>query len=578
MNKPHGFNQNEDSGYLLQLVYKYLDGIISPEELSELQEKIRSQQDFRKLFFEVVVQDQYIHEIISTDLSGIRRDNITFQREEEFSHDVWQALAEYEKNADTIEVVRPVAEPECIPVEKYRVERQKVSKFTIFSAIVPTAAMLLLLLYVWLVPTDPPIVASLGYTVDAVWGPSSPKKEVGEDLRKGSYYLERGLAQVVFDNGVRATLEGPAIFDLHSCSAMELISGKLVANVNRDGAGFSVKTPSTKVLDLGTEFGVNVDEVTGNSDVHVFEGEVMLYPRNTVKKISILQGKAKRVALSGQDKDIANNQYAFVRQQEFNAKVKAQQGDSYHRWLAYSYRLRRDRSLVAYYTFESVSRSHMVLENMAASTEGRLNGFLESMANEAPATQAEGRWPQKEALKFDRQKKQFIRVSTDPAFCISGSLTVAAWIKCDDLSRMGIIVSNRDEGKVNYQMGCFGKFEQGGLSTQSIQFIRYNKLYDQEYSVSWRDNFEFTNKWMLVAVTHDNKIARFYLNGQLVGEKPHDYYAEPVLADLYIGTPPNVGGQNYDFQMFNGLMGELAIFKKVLSDIEIREMYIAGQP
>ena len=53
---------------------------------------------------------------------------------------------------------------------------------------------------------------------------------------------------------------------------------------------------------------------------------------------------------------------------EFESLVRSRRGDLYYKWLAYSYKLRRDPSLVAYYTFERDEQNKTVLENKAVRT------------------------------------------------------------------------------------------------------------------------------------------------------------------------------------------------------------------
>jgi hypothetical protein len=88
--------------------------------------------------------------------------------------------------------------------------------------------------------------------------------------------LARGVAELRFDCGVNVILQGPACADLISASSMRLRSGKMTAEVLRaEARGFQVQTPRGNVVDLGTEFGV---EVTPTRDVavHVFKGEVVV--------------------------------------------------------------------------------------------------------------------------------------------------------------------------------------------------------------------------------------------------------------------------------------------------------------
>ena len=501
-------------------------------------------------------------------------ENFSISSDPEFDIDMWQALAENEKTAPGVLVEKPIEKPVKMGMIKVEKVKRTISRFSIYTLALSTAAVLLFIVMILLTPVRP-IVATLTNSINAEWISEDEMPAEGDVLRQGTYYLEKGLVQILFDNGAKVILEGPADFELSSTSAMELFSGKVIANINREAVGFTVKTPSAKVLDLGTEFGVDVD-LAGDSDIHVFEGEVVLYPQNNGGKVLLLKGKAKRISTSGQQKDIDLNEYDFVHQDEFNARVKAQQGDLYHRWLAYSYQLRHDPGLVAYYIFEKDNDNPDKLNNVAVATAGKCNGLLLSGNNSQLPTWTQGRWPNKTALEFDRIQKQMVEVPIDPVLNIAGKLTVAAWINCPNDNKGGMLVSNRSNSFVNYQVAVFGdKVE--NVNSNSIQFYRRNdvSVSKHTYSKPYRN---FPSGWTLVCVTHDNEKVNYYFNGQLYDTRKLKFKSSPELTELLICSVRGVAGNDYKDQMFNGTIGELAIFKRVLSDQELAEMYEAGKP
>ena len=73
-------------------------------------------------------------------------------------------------------------------------------------------------------------------------------------------------------SGVTLTLEGPADLELLSIDRVHCRRGKLRTYVPRGAEGFVVSTPGSAVVDLGTEFGLNVAE-DGKARVMVFKGE-----------------------------------------------------------------------------------------------------------------------------------------------------------------------------------------------------------------------------------------------------------------------------------------------------------------
>jgi hypothetical protein len=87
--------------------------------------------------------------------------------------------------------------------------------------------------------------------------------------------VSRGQMKLAFDSGTVVTLHAPAIFELISDMRARVLLGKLTARVAQGGEGFSVITPRATVIDLGTEFGIEVN-AAGATDVLVFQGAVDL--------------------------------------------------------------------------------------------------------------------------------------------------------------------------------------------------------------------------------------------------------------------------------------------------------------
>ncbi len=119
-------------------------------------------------------------------------------------------------------------------------------------------------------------IASLTYESMAHWDHGSCR--IGQGLPSGPYTLLSGLAQLTMADQSIVTLSGPATFELINRETIYLHSGKLSARVNNPESKFTVQTNHLNVLDLGTSFGVNVQE-SGASTISVFEGEVEVKTR-----------------------------------------------------------------------------------------------------------------------------------------------------------------------------------------------------------------------------------------------------------------------------------------------------------
>ena len=106
--------------------------------------------------------------------------------------------------------------------------------------------------------------------------------------------LADGEVELTYDTGVRLRLLGPAEFLVRESGGV-LEHGGLVASVPESGHGFTIETPNGKVIDLGTQFGVVVDDF-GFSEVSVFEGKVEAYPTTLAEsgqeKFELTEGDA----------------------------------------------------------------------------------------------------------------------------------------------------------------------------------------------------------------------------------------------------------------------------------------------
>ncbi|QDV40604.1 FecR protein [Stieleria neptunia] len=115
--------------------------------------------------------------------------------------------------------------------------------------------------------------ASISMARDCKWGAGTLPTVVGSRLNPGRLDLLEGFAKIDFDNGVQLSLEAPTSVTLESLTDCEVHSGQMLAHVPGAEIGFTVTTPTTEVLDLGTEFAVRVED-DGRTGVHVLSGEV----------------------------------------------------------------------------------------------------------------------------------------------------------------------------------------------------------------------------------------------------------------------------------------------------------------
>ena len=122
-----------------------------------------------------------------------------------------------------------------------------------------------------------PVFATVIRTLDAHWrdGRNAWSGELG--LREGRHVLSQGLVEIELADGARVVLEAPVSFELTGTNAMTLKRGRMVADVPPSAIGFTLETPTARIVDFGTEFGVDVGNDAGRSQgtqIQVYRGEV----------------------------------------------------------------------------------------------------------------------------------------------------------------------------------------------------------------------------------------------------------------------------------------------------------------
>ena len=159
------------------------------------------------------------------------------------------------------------------------------------------------------VPSASFVARVVEVTADAKWDEDLNPREFLMRLRAGDkLHLLAGMAHLEFYSGARIILQGPTEFTPTGSAKGTLESGRLTGKVN-DGK-FQLTTPSAKVVDLGTEFGVSVGP-TSDTDVCVFDGEVQVRPGldgskdviSATEPFHLTQGMSVRVAATGKVSD-----------------------------------------------------------------------------------------------------------------------------------------------------------------------------------------------------------------------------------------------------------------------------------
>ena len=248
--------------HLCQLILKFKDQTIRPEEFMLLDKTLQEQPGGVEQLFQII---EVYYQLMRTQGSQFHTGD-----HEILDRNLWRAMADVENKAPSIEI-QPAVEPVRVigKVELPRMSR-KIRRSTIFSLIASAAAILFFFLFPRFVPVgDRVLVGNLIRQIDARWETVSGQVAVGDDLYAGPLKLTAGFAEIELDSGVNVIVEAPAQFTLESANQLYLQQGRLVAKINKASQNpFVVHSSHASVVDYGTEFGVQVDD--RNTLTHVY--------------------------------------------------------------------------------------------------------------------------------------------------------------------------------------------------------------------------------------------------------------------------------------------------------------------
>jgi len=302
-------SSKNDKALFRYLLMRSIDELITDEEIVQLNSLLTKFADLESYYVRCIQLHCSLGDVLSSNTAD-------FVEEPVLSELFWEALAEEERTTPAIEVPKVEPPRELIQkVVKHPIERVETSKFQIYAAVMSAAAVLFLVLFAKFNPVNAPAVALLSDSVDVEWAAGTDVPAEGSYFGNGVFALVKGYAEVTFNSGATVIIEGPSKFEMESADKMILHSGRLYATVSKGATGFTVQSPYSTVIDLGTEFGVLVN-FDGSTDVHMFKGKASLIPGRNGKKeesLELLAGQAKSVSVHGQTHDIKLAEKVFVR-------------------------------------------------------------------------------------------------------------------------------------------------------------------------------------------------------------------------------------------------------------------------
>ena len=380
---------------------------------------------------------------------------------------------------------------------------------------------------------------------------------------------EAGLLQLEFYGGATVVVEGPAEIEILDESRVICRSGRLRAHVPDQARGFTVLAPSFELVDLGTEFGLNVAD-HGAAEVHVFDGKVELYDadsnRSQASRRELNAGDAVTIDRDGISKPIAAREADFVTPARLSQMTDARQLEQLHDWRAFRDSLRDDPRVAAYFPFDrSVSEDRLLVGYGA-------NGSTISGAI-VGCEWSEGRWPGKPSLQFKRPGDR-VRIAIPGEF---ESLTYSIWLRVDGLDRKYNSLLLTDGFNKN---GPHWQIHQNG---ELILGVRHTKTITGGYKTDPVFNLFRLGQWVHLTTVYDARQRRVthYVNGEVAERERLKRAANGLLkigkATIGNWSLPTSHHSSSSVRNFNGCIDELIVFGKALDHQEVRRIYEVGR-
>jgi Concanavalin A-like lectin/glucanases superfamily/FecR protein len=411
-------------------------------------------------------------------------------------------------------------------------------------------------------------VAVLLRTHKAVWEESGLPTRPGAALSPGTLVLKSGLAQIEFYSGATVVLEGPAELRLESRTEAYCLRGKLRATVPPSAHGFTIRSPAMDFVDRGTEFGLDVGD--RKTAVHVFEGKVDLYDpaadSKAAPRTELRAGHGASLDGPGIVNPIVSNSEAFVTADDLAAAAAKAVEERQREWAKASQALRKDPTLLVYYTFEPDAARTRVLPDEARGRAEPHDGTV------VGCSWVTGRWAGKQGLEFKRVSDR-VRLNVPGAF---HALTLAAWVRVDALPNRYsslLMTDGWDAGAPHWHIREDGKVSLGvqGVDGSPASHYFTGVVFPPERVGQW------TN--LAVVYDRDGGQVTHYADGRVVKRVPIKLDIPLHIGNAEIGNW-NTGSRTdkYPVRHLSGCMDEFLLFSRALSDEEVERLYLQGRP
>ena len=550
--------RSSDDDRLVRLILRYQDGELTAPEQAELNAALESDRHAQRVFVAMSYQDGLLSETLGPEVP-VPEPAPPEKTSEDSTEEIAQALAFYPTSTEP--AGQSVWGSDLKSAGRFSASRM--APFALAASLI--AAMIVGLIWQTTRPTGQP-TARLIREVDAEWA-DQLHLQAGDRLGESLLRLRTGIVEIEFGNGARIVLEGPAALQIQSASEATLKRGMLSAIVPKRAIGFVIHTPETKVVDLGTEFGVQVDD-DGLTEIHVFRGKVeAAVARPGKRPVALRTDQAVRLEQKGGDfHKIESYPEQFIR-----SLVSPELA------VPDAYRLAvQDSAPMLYWDFEKTEGGR-VLNRIADRLHGRIHGAI------LPAG------PGNHVLECSQ-----VDIDRAPAAVLDGVLTpldgkdeysIEFWFYTHRTHHGTILSMLSMEGAKNKNSPNQAGFiellpgrtigQVRSLGSDSFKKIRFTHRSKPSHSNAGNINtvsprHYLTKRWYHAVAVKEAAHLSVYLDGRRILTQS-DKKTRPLPGDLWFEIGRLIEGKGRKARPFNGRIDEIAIYNRPLSPYEIKK-------
>lgn len=355
-------------------------------------------------------------------------------------------------------------------------------------------------------------VARVVAALDAQWA-DGRSVQPGASVYDQPIELASGIIEMELTNGVTLTLEAPARLVPASDMLVTLDRGKLVGQVPVQAHGFTVRTDTMDVVDLGTEFAVESGGTRGSA-VHVLDGEIRLEPGRSAQSFEPV---------------VASAGGALMVRAGLTPEAIAVRPSAFYRHVPSPYeRMVREADPLMYLRFDRLDNSGQLLGLGSAGLALPGLRTMDLSDDVFPGGESTDR-----SLWLSRRR----RLSLAPlvGFDVRAGLSLEAWVYVPtETDRRMRIISNNELRSDGSHAGGFGL----GVSGDPVDWVGGPVVQFTGFSVfdAYSRTTVPTDQWVHLAVTLDAEgRLSMYIDGELVSYRVNKQ-ADPAQHPGYDGS------------------------------------------